>query len=191
MVGFPGLCKLLKIWSGRPGSNRRRPAWEAGILPLNYSRSGLFATTCMKPTALPLSLASLSRLPNPPKSTWLDRKTPSITGCEAATAPVQCRSGFPNTLNIAKRSSATCISIPSPWISARRMLVINAKRQAKLAGLPQARKLVCKLAECRVQGAKPVSRLNPSRISRANSCAQPLSAGSRNAGPRDGATRQC
>src|SRR5262245_35448989 len=26
--------------SGRPGSNRRRPAWEAGILPLNYARSG-------------------------------------------------------------------------------------------------------------------------------------------------------
>ena len=25
-------------WSGRPGSNRRRPAWEAGILPLNYAR---------------------------------------------------------------------------------------------------------------------------------------------------------
>ncbi len=29
---------LLILWSGRPGSNRRRPAWEAGILPLNYSR---------------------------------------------------------------------------------------------------------------------------------------------------------
>src|SRR6267378_7578320 len=26
-------------WSGRPDSNRRRPAWEAGILPLNYGRS--------------------------------------------------------------------------------------------------------------------------------------------------------
>ena len=25
--------------SGRPGSNRRRPAWEAGILPLNYART--------------------------------------------------------------------------------------------------------------------------------------------------------
>jgi hypothetical protein len=25
-------------WSGRPESNRRRPAWEAGILPLNYAR---------------------------------------------------------------------------------------------------------------------------------------------------------
>src|SRR3989442_106241 len=28
-----------KNWSGRPDSNRRRPAWEAGILPLNYGRS--------------------------------------------------------------------------------------------------------------------------------------------------------
>ena len=28
-----GACKLLKRWSGRPDSNRRRPAWEAGILP--------------------------------------------------------------------------------------------------------------------------------------------------------------
>ena len=31
-------AKLLKRWSGRRGSNPRRPAWEAGILPLNYSR---------------------------------------------------------------------------------------------------------------------------------------------------------
>src|SRR5437762_5353158 len=28
----------LRGWSGRPDSNRRRPAWEAGILPLNYGR---------------------------------------------------------------------------------------------------------------------------------------------------------
>ena len=31
---------LRNEWSGRPGSNRRHPAWEAGVLPLNYSRSG-------------------------------------------------------------------------------------------------------------------------------------------------------
>src|SRR5207253_8281394 len=31
--------KGLIYWSGRPDSNRRRPAWEAGILPLNYGRS--------------------------------------------------------------------------------------------------------------------------------------------------------
>src|SRR2546430_17088070 len=29
--------KLLNCWTGRPGSNRRHPAWEAGVLPLNYS----------------------------------------------------------------------------------------------------------------------------------------------------------
>jgi hypothetical protein len=28
----------IEEWSGRPGSNRRRSAWEADILPLNYSR---------------------------------------------------------------------------------------------------------------------------------------------------------
>src|SRR4051812_49391980 len=31
------LLRLLRQ-SGRPDSNRRRPAWEAGILPLNYAR---------------------------------------------------------------------------------------------------------------------------------------------------------
>src|SRR5271155_2838572 len=31
--------RISKIWSGRPGSTRRHPAWEAGVLPLNYSRS--------------------------------------------------------------------------------------------------------------------------------------------------------
>ncbi len=30
---------MLKVWSGRRGSNPRHPAWEAGVLPLNYSRS--------------------------------------------------------------------------------------------------------------------------------------------------------
>ncbi len=29
-------------WSGRPGSNRRHSAWEADVLPLNYSRSYFF-----------------------------------------------------------------------------------------------------------------------------------------------------
>ena len=32
---------LLETWSGRRDSNPRRPAWEAGILPLNYSRTGV------------------------------------------------------------------------------------------------------------------------------------------------------
>ena len=30
--------KLLKRWSGGRELNPRRPAWEAGILPLNYPR---------------------------------------------------------------------------------------------------------------------------------------------------------
>src|ERR1035441_3964115 len=45
MEGLEGIrnpCKLLKRWSGKPDPTRRRPAWEAGILPLNYSR--LFST---------------------------------------------------------------------------------------------------------------------------------------------------
>jgi hypothetical protein len=33
-----GSCNCFKTKSGRRGSNPRRPAWEAGILPLNYSR---------------------------------------------------------------------------------------------------------------------------------------------------------
>ena len=36
--------------SGRPDSNRRRPAWEAGILPLNYARRiALQRLTCFRP----------------------------------------------------------------------------------------------------------------------------------------------
>ncbi len=38
-------CNLLKKWSGRRDSNPRRPAWEAGILPLNYSRIPVFSAT--------------------------------------------------------------------------------------------------------------------------------------------------
>ena len=34
-----GDAKLFKRWSGRRGSNSRRSAWEADILPLNYSRT--------------------------------------------------------------------------------------------------------------------------------------------------------
>src|ERR1700739_1852014 len=36
-------------WSGRPGSNRRHPAWEAGVLPLNYSRSNLRRRLSLSP----------------------------------------------------------------------------------------------------------------------------------------------
>ena len=33
-----GFYRVAEGWSGRRDSNPRRPAWEAGILPLNYSR---------------------------------------------------------------------------------------------------------------------------------------------------------
>jgi hypothetical protein len=36
LARFANSCRF---GSGRPDSNRRRPAWEAGILPLNYARS--------------------------------------------------------------------------------------------------------------------------------------------------------
>src|SRR4030095_2117337 len=36
--GLSSRTPLSICWSGRPDSNRRRPAWEAGILPLNYGR---------------------------------------------------------------------------------------------------------------------------------------------------------
>src|SRR6266508_479813 len=72
-------CKLLKRWSGRPDSNRRRPAWEAGILPLNYSRLRLFSTTWLKVKDLTARPASLSSLSRPSNTTCLDRKTDSIT----------------------------------------------------------------------------------------------------------------
>jgi hypothetical protein len=38
-------------WSGRPGSNRRHSAWEADVLPLNYSRH-LFSTGYSEPFPL-------------------------------------------------------------------------------------------------------------------------------------------
>src|SRR6202051_2404175 len=44
---FGETCKLLILWSGRRGSNPRRPAWEAGILPLNYSRVPVFTATSL------------------------------------------------------------------------------------------------------------------------------------------------
>ena len=36
-MGWKRTAKSFR-WSGRRDSNPRRPAWEAGILPLNYSR---------------------------------------------------------------------------------------------------------------------------------------------------------
>jgi hypothetical protein len=42
LIGASGRGKqagMKRNWSGRPGSNRRHSAWEADVLPLNYSRS--------------------------------------------------------------------------------------------------------------------------------------------------------
>ena len=57
------LPKFLKSWSGRPGSNRRRPAWEAGILPLNYSRPLAFPVlNSLQATYVPKTLSIQSIL---------------------------------------------------------------------------------------------------------------------------------
>src|SRR6516164_6942640 len=40
-VRLTGVRKGFYVKSGRSDSNRRRPAWEAGILPLNYARNFL------------------------------------------------------------------------------------------------------------------------------------------------------
>jgi hypothetical protein len=53
--------KLLILWSGRPGSNRRHSAWEADVLPLNYSRREVIANVMkyiLTPDAKELSLKS-------------------------------------------------------------------------------------------------------------------------------------
>jgi hypothetical protein len=34
-----GCIHYMILWSGRRDSNPRHPAWEAGALPLNYSRT--------------------------------------------------------------------------------------------------------------------------------------------------------
>ena len=69
--------KPLILWSGRPGSNRRRPAWEAGILPLNYSRLPYFSSTYLFSKDLGRSTASLFRLLRPSKTMGFDRKMDS------------------------------------------------------------------------------------------------------------------
>src|SRR4051812_49300247 len=59
----------MKLWSGRRGSNPRHPAWEADVLPLNYSRSApkvyrtrqrlLIACRCPRPhESSPIYLSS-------------------------------------------------------------------------------------------------------------------------------------
>src|SRR5450432_4043518 len=68
------LPKYLKRWSGRRGSNPRRPAWEAGILPLNYSRLPYFSSTYLFSKDLGRSTASLFHLLRPSKTMGLTAK---------------------------------------------------------------------------------------------------------------------
>jgi hypothetical protein len=49
---------VVERWSGRRGSNPRHPAWEAGVLPLNYSRSG-----CVNQVSLSSLAYHRSRVP--------------------------------------------------------------------------------------------------------------------------------
>ena len=54
-----------------------RPAWEAGILPLNYSRLPFFSSTYLLLKHLGRSTASLFRLLRPSKTMGFDRKMDS------------------------------------------------------------------------------------------------------------------
>src|ERR1700733_13234532 len=77
-----GDAKQLKGWSGRPGSNRRRPAWEAGILPLNYSRFlsiPLLTSFCRAYTSKELSISSILSAESPCSEDFLDSKSDSTS----------------------------------------------------------------------------------------------------------------
>ena len=52
----------LKTWSGRRDSNPRRPAWEAGILPLNYSRPSAYLVLNSFQTRSGIAMPSLRSL---------------------------------------------------------------------------------------------------------------------------------
>ena len=55
------ICRVHKKWSGRWGSNPRRPAWEADILPLNYARSLKQHQHAPKKELLPHSFQQFSK----------------------------------------------------------------------------------------------------------------------------------
>jgi hypothetical protein len=74
-----GVPKSLKKWSGRRDSNPRRPAWEAGILPLNYSRVPLFPLLDCPARISPLSRLVYTRPCNPSRTMGSDRKMDSKT----------------------------------------------------------------------------------------------------------------
>src|SRR5579859_2711880 len=69
--------QIIDFWSGRRDSNPRRPAWEAGILPLNYSRLPYSSSTYLFSKDLGRYTASLFRLLRPSKTMGFDRKMDS------------------------------------------------------------------------------------------------------------------
>jgi hypothetical protein len=78
--------KHKKRWSGRPGSNRRRPAWEAGILPLNYSRpSDIPVLSSLQTTYVPntLSIQSILSTKYPCSGPKTDSKLDSTPAWES------------------------------------------------------------------------------------------------------------
>jgi hypothetical protein len=85
--------------SGRPDSNRRRPAWEAGILPLNYARevrlmrevnvTGPPAGVKRAPWTPPESSGDPARSPPAPPAT----RCPAAPPASTAPAPRPARTG--------------------------------------------------------------------------------------------------
>src|SRR2546428_2992826 len=76
----------LRNWSGRPDSNRRRPAWEAGILPLNYARGhSKDAPPPVPPSTVPFKGTPLEQYENlltPPR-------VPSLSAPRPITLPLE------------------------------------------------------------------------------------------------------
>ena len=112
-------AKPLKRWSGRRGSNPRRPAWEAGILPLNYSRVPLFSATSLSGKDLAAFAASLYRPCNPSRTMGSDRKMDSKTDSKPAPRPVPqnrlsaVRCPLHDNINISQRDIARHSIAPS------------------------------------------------------------------------------
>lgn len=100
-------------WSGRPGSNRRHSAWEADVLPLNYSRPRAFAaqthSTCMAEI-----LQQVSRTPQQMAIFEARAKRAALVPLSTSLTP-----GVPKTSSPAIRRS---IAIPSPTHRINRQL---------------------------------------------------------------------
>ena len=69
LTGKLEAASIALMWSGRPGSNRRHSAWEADVLPLNYSRLST-------PTSTEEMMVELSGI-EPLTSSLRTRRSPS------------------------------------------------------------------------------------------------------------------